>query len=66
MIKLRVLKKYHDNALDKNMEKGDILDVREERAMELLAHPLGLVEILAIDKISSKKNAKTSSRKKRK
>ena len=50
MVTLRVKKKYHDVVLNRRMMLDEIIAVTEERARALV--PLGLVEIIRIDKFS--------------
>jgi hypothetical protein len=49
MVKLRVIKKYHDIELEKKLEPGYEFEVPLERAKVLL--PTGFVEIVKIEKL---------------
>lgn len=45
MIKVKCIKTYYDIELEKQLKKDDIIEVRQERAEELMKHPKGaLVE----------------------
>lgn len=44
-MKLKVLKKFSDKNTSELYLEGTIIDVKEDRAKELLNHPLDLVEI---------------------
>jgi len=54
MVKIRIVKKYFDVELNKNVEPKIELEVSDERAKKLCS--MGLAEILHIDKFSKKKN----------
>jgi len=68
MIQLKVLKKYKDVKLDKEINQGEVIEVDQERGLELLEKAritpaLGFT-IMRIDKLRGKKDA-VNSRKKR-
>jgi hypothetical protein len=68
MFKLKVLKKYFDTKLEKKIGVGEVIEVDEERGIDLLRKAsqnklLGFA-IIKIDKLSKKKNAKITGSKK--
>jgi acetolactate synthase regulatory subunit len=66
MVKLNVIKGYYDIKLGRKIEVGEILEVDNERALELLQSKTKVVDVLEISKLSSKKNEAIVSSKKRK
>ena len=56
MVKLNVIKGYYDIKLGRKIEVGEILEVDNERALELLQSKTKVVDVLEISKLSSKKN----------
>jgi hypothetical protein len=49
-MKLKVLKSFNDKYTDVLYTEGQVLEVTEKRAKELLSHPLELVEVIEEDK----------------
>lgn len=45
-MKLKVLKSFNDKYTDALYTEGQILEVTEKRAKELISHPLELVEVI--------------------
>lgn len=66
MVKLNVIKGYYDIKLGRKIEVGEILEVDNQRALELLQSKTKVVDVLEISKLSSKKNEAIVSSKKRK
>lgn len=56
MVLLRIVKRYDDVVLNRRVEKGEQLEVDDERGRYLVS--LRLAEILRIDKLSKKKNGR--------
>lgn len=45
-MKLKVLKSFNDKYTDALYTEGQILEVTEKRAKEIISHPLELVEVI--------------------
>ena len=48
MIKLKVLKKFHDKETDDLRNAGDIIEVSDERGKEILASKMNVAELLEV------------------
>lgn len=58
IVKLRCLVSYDDVELGRKLQVGDIIEVSKERATNLLSHERNIVELLAVHKITDKKNVR--------
>lgn len=58
MIKLKVLKQFHDKVTGELYKAGSVIEVTEDRAKEILSSPLKVAELVEGEKLETRARRK--------